>query len=264
MTAMVPPRVLTAADLLAPVTETLRGLSSVAAPSRLAADLLVTQTAGWLPATRLIDGSHLPRLLHAAQRQWQASPHAAAALVWKSYSYWIALPAVLGWASLRRVPLLHPADVVLEVSAHQAIPTIGLRPSVTVAILGSVPPAGSGPAPVCPVDSEAELLARLRESLLDAHLLPLLEAFREEVRVGTRTLLGSVSSGIATGILRAAHVLPGRPAEDIATLLEALGLADLIELVPGRNGRPLIRRKTCCLAFTLPRPKICSGCCIKP
>src|SRR5687767_14672693 len=131
---MVPPRVLTAADLLAPVTATLRGMSGAAAPSRLASGLLVSDTAGWLPATQLIDGSHLPRLLQAAQQQWQASPHAAAALVWKSYSYWMALPAVLGWASLRLVPLLRPADVLLDLRMHRAIPTIGLRRSVTVAV----------------------------------------------------------------------------------------------------------------------------------
>jgi hypothetical protein len=260
---MVPPRVLTAADLLAPVTATLRGMSSVVTPSRLVADLVVSETAGWLPATRLIDGSHLPRLLDAAQRQWQASPHAAAALVWKSYSYWMALPAVLGWASCRRVPLLHPADVLLDLRAHRAIPTIGLHRSVTVAVLPSAPLAPSEPSQVRLVEGEAELLALLRESLLDAHLMPLLEAFQGEVRVGTRTLLGSVSSGIATGILRAAHLLPGTPADHIATLLDALGVADLIELVSERNGRPVVRRRTCCLAFTLPRPKICAGCCIR-
>lgn len=263
MTAMVPPRVRTAADLLAPVAATLRGMSG-AAPSRLATDLLVDDAAGWLPATRLIDGSHLPGLLHAAQQRWQAAPHAAAALAWKSYSYWTALPAVLGWAALRRVPLLDPADVLLDLRRHGAIPTIGLRRSVAVAVLPSVTRALSGLAQVRLVEGEAELLKLLRESLLDAHLMPLLQAFQGEVRVGTRTLLGSVSSGIATGILRAAHVLPGTPAEHIATLLEALGVADLIELVPGRNGQPVVRRRTCCLAFTLPRPKICAGCCIKP
>jgi hypothetical protein len=162
------------------------------------------------------------------------------------------------------VPLLHPAEVLLDVRTPHAIPTIGLRHSVTVAVLPPVPPSLSGVSQVRVAGGEAELLALLRASLLDAHLTPLLQAFRDEVRIGARTLLGSVSSGIATGILRAAHLLPGRPAEHIATLLDALGVADLIELEPGRNGRPVIRRKTCCLAFTLPRPKVCSGCCIKP
>jgi ferric iron reductase protein FhuF len=40
-------------------------------------------------------------------------------------------------------------------------------------------------------------------------------------------------------------------------------VADLIELVPERDGRLDVQRKTCCLAFTLPQPKVCKGCCIK-
>ena len=39
-------------------------------------------------------------------------------------------------------------------------------------------------------------------------------------------------------------------------------IADLVDLVAGPGGRPTVQRKTCCLAFTLPRPKICAGCCI--
>jgi ferric iron reductase protein FhuF len=58
-------------------------------------------------------------------------------------------------------------------------------------------------------------------------------------------------------------VLPGSSAETIDTLLTALSVQDLIELVPGRNGKMDVQRKTCCLAFTLPNPKVCIGCCIK-
>ncbi|HEU5111371.1 MAG TPA: hypothetical protein VFT95_22750, partial [Micromonosporaceae bacterium] len=72
----------------------------------VAPGLLVTDPVGWLPATSLVDGSRLPELLDAAGRRWQAAPHAAAALAWKAYTYWLTLPAVLGWASARRVPLL--------------------------------------------------------------------------------------------------------------------------------------------------------------
>jgi ferric iron reductase protein FhuF len=115
------------------------------------------------------------------------------------------------------------------------------------------------------------MLGVLRESLLDAHLAPLVEAIHARVKVGTRTLLGSVSSGIAYGVLRTAGVVSGStgPAstagsvEAIGTLLRALDLDDLIELVPGPSGEPTVRRKTCCLAFALPESKICAGCCIK-
>jgi hypothetical protein len=83
------------------------------------------------------------------------------------------------------------------------------------------------------------------------------------VRLGKRTLLGSLSSGVAYAVLRSADVLPGSSVQTIDTLLGALGVDDLIELVPGRNGKLDVQRKTCCLAFTLPNPKVCVGCCIK-
>jgi ferric iron reductase protein FhuF len=83
------------------------------------------------------------------------------------------------------------------------------------------------------------------------------------VRLGKRTLLGSLSSGVAYAVLRSADVLPGSSEETIDTLLGALGVADLIELVESPNGKLEVQRKTCCLAFTLPNPKVCAGCCIK-
>jgi ferric iron reductase protein FhuF len=48
-------------------------------------------------------------------------------------------------------------------------------------------------------------------------------------------------------------------------ILTALGLEDLVDLSSRRDGRPglEVQRRTCCLAFTLPEPKICSGCCIR-
>jgi ferric iron reductase protein FhuF len=41
-------------------------------------------------------------------------------------------------------------------------------------------------------------------------------------------------------------------------VLAALGVARLVDLSP--DGR--VRRRTCCLAFALPEPKVCDGCCI--
>jgi ferric iron reductase protein FhuF len=114
------------------------------------------------------------------------------------------------------------------------------------------------------VPDEAALLAALRTTLLDAHLAPLLERIRESVRLGARTLLGSLASGVAYGVLRAADVLPGSAAANTDALLTALDVADLVDLVPGADGALTVQRRTCCLAFTLPEPKICSGCCIRP
>lgn len=248
---------------LAPVNETLRAMfgTSTRLPG-LAPDLQVTDTTGWEPATTLA-GEHLGTLLDAAGRRWNAQPHAAAALAWKAYTYWLALPAVLGWSSARRVPLLTADDTLIHFRDPRPLVTLGLRAETPVAVLPSDPIALSGLPTVRVVADEAELLAVLRSSLMDQHLTPLLDAIHSRVRLGKRTLLGSLSSGVAYAVLRSADVLPGSSAASIDTLLGTLGVSDLIELVPDRTGRLDVQRKTCCLAFTLPQPKVCKGCCIK-
>ncbi|MGC5015672.1 (2Fe-2S)-binding protein [Streptosporangium sp. DT93] len=259
---MIVPRQVNEAERLAPVTAALRDLHD---RSGLAPDLVVRDDTGWMPATWLTDGSRITDLLDAAHRRWQAAPHVAASLAWKSYSYWLVLPSVIGWASALRVPLLYPADVLVRIDGPDQFLAIGLRPSVAVAVLPSdalarfPPPTG-----VHVAGDEVALLEALRLSLLDAHLTPLLEETQARVRIGRRALLGSVSSGIAHGILRATGTLPGSPVEKtIHTLLQALGIADLIELVPGPNGEPTVRRKTCCLQFTVPGATLCTSCCIR-
>jgi len=248
---------------LAPVTATLRAMfgTSTELPG-LAPDLLVHNTAGWRPAT-VLAGAELDTLLDSARRRWSAQPHAAAALAWKSYTYWLALPAVLGWASARRVPLLTSNDVLIHFADPRPLITLGLRADIKVAVLPSDPLALSGLPQVEVVADEAALLKAFRTSLLDEHLGPLLDAIHGRVRLGRRTLLGSLSSGVAYAVLRSADALPGSSAETIDTLLGTLGVDDLIDLVPGPNGKLGVHRKTCCLAFTLPTPKVCAGCCIK-
>jgi hypothetical protein len=262
VTAVLDGRAYTAAPL-APLNATLRQMFGTDDLPGLAPGLLVEDEQGWLPATALLDGDLLPELLAGAQRSWQATPHAAAALLWKAYTYWLALPAVLGWASARRVPLLRAPDVLVQVDARRSALTLGLRRSTTIAVLPSDPLALRDHPEVRVLADEAALLGVLRESLLDEHLTPLLDAIHTQVRVGARTLLGSVASGVAYGILRAADGLPGATVENVGTLLGALDLEDLIELVPGETGELTVQRKTCCLAFTLPQPRICKGCCIR-
>lgn len=248
---------------LAPVIATLRAMfgTSTAIPG-VAPDLLVRDPAGWRPARALAEDD-LDTVLAAAGRRWNAQPHAAAALAWKAYTYWLALPAVLGWASARRVPLLTADHVLIHFNDPQPLVTLGLRADIPVAVLPGDPLALAGLPQVRVVADEAALLAEMRRSLLDEHLTPLLNAMHGTVRLGRRTLLGSLASGIAYGVLRSADALPGRSAETIADLNGALGIADLINLTPDRTGRLEVQRKTCCLAFTLPRPKVCQGCCIK-
>jgi hypothetical protein len=248
---------------LAPVTATLRAMfgTSTDLPG-LAPDLLVRDTAGWMPAAELA-GDQLPVLLASAQLRWSAQPHAAAALAWKAYTYWLALPAILGWASARRVPLLTSDNVLMHFDDRRPLVTLGLRHDIPVAVLPNDPLALSGLPQVRVVADEAALLEELRRSLLDEHLTPMHDAIRGQVRLGARTLLGSLASGIAYAVLRSADVLPGSSAQTINTLLTALDVEDLVELVPGPAGSLTVQRKTCCLAFTLPQPKVCNGCCIR-
>jgi hypothetical protein len=253
---------------LAPITATLRLMRAqrgVSATHGLAPDLVVPDPLGWTPATALANGDRLDALLDAAKQRWGAAPHAAAALAWKAYTYWLALPAVLGWASARRVPLLDPFRVLVRFTDHQPLLTLGLRRG-TVAVLPSDPLlaiAGSIPTwDLRVVADEAELLATLRHTLLDTHLMPIMDRIRERTHLGQRTLLGSVASGVAYGVIRASDALPGATNDTVTTLLDALGVADLVSLHPSPAGELSVQRHTCCLAFTLPEPKVCSGCCI--
>jgi ferric iron reductase protein FhuF len=255
--------VATATPLTA-VTSALRALGARRGPAAIRGivpELIVRDPTRWTPASQLIDGTRLPDLLDAAKDRWGATPHAAAALAWKSYTYWLALPAVLGWASARRVPLLDPDDVLIQFTDHQPLVTVGFR-RLRVAVLPSDPLVATGSPALQLVADETELLGTLRQTLLDGHLMPLLERLQEQVHVGQRTLLGSIASAVAYGVIRASDSLPGSTAEHVQTLLATLGVSDLVELSPGPGGLA-VQRRTCCLAFTLPQPKVCSGCCIR-
>jgi Ferric iron reductase FhuF-like transporter len=248
---------------LTPITTTLAAMFGTSTEiAGLAPDLLVHDSTGWSSATELA-GARLDELLETAGRRWNASPHAAAALAWKAYTYWSALPAVLGYASARRVPLLSSDNVLVHFNDPRPLLTLGLRADIGVAVLPNDPLALIGHPRVRVVADEEALLTELRRTLLDNHLTPLLNAIHDRVRLGKRTLLGSLASGVAYGILRSADAVPGSSAETIMTLHHALGVEGLIELVPDASGQLDVQRKTCCLAFTLPKPKVCQGCCIK-
>jgi hypothetical protein len=262
------------ADPLAAVRGTLSAMAARTdrPPLALAPGLTVTDTRGWTPATALASGEALDDFLDTAKQRWRATPHAAAALAWKCYSYWLALPAVLGYAADRRVPLLRPEGVVVRWSTDQPFITIGLTAAsasgsasaeVEVAVLPSDPLAlGARTTGIRVVADEAALLDELRASLVDDHLALVMAGIRSRLHLGRRTLWGSLAAGVANGLSRAADVIPG-PTMDTATqVLTGLGLADLVDLTPHEGGLS-VHRKTCCLAFTLPEPKVCAGCCIR-
>ncbi|GAA3298327.1 hypothetical protein Dvina_52135 [Dactylosporangium vinaceum] len=214
------------------------------------------------PQWRLAADLDVADLLDTAAGRWSAQPHAAAALAWKCYSYWCSLPAVLGFAASRRVPLMTPDHVLVRYQEPRPFLTLALRAPVT-AVLATDPIVATDAPGLLIVEDERELLGVLRRSLVVAHLDPLLDEFRRHARIGRRTLWGSVASGIAYGLSRAADSLPG-PTLDIANrLLAALDAEDLVDLTPRAGGGVDIQRRTCCLAFTLPTPKVCTTCCIR-
>jgi hypothetical protein len=248
----------------------------------IAAGLVVDDPAGWVPATELVSGAALDDLLQTAGRRWQAAPHAAAALAWKCYSYWLALPAVLGYATVRRVPLVSPDAVLVRWSARAPFIQVGLaaaaglrrsgrepgrRAAARVALLPNDPilahGAGRG---IRVVPDEAALLDELHTALVDEHLTPLLTQIRSRLHVGRRPLWGSLASGVAHGLSRAADVIPGSTMAVTTQVLDRLALRDLVDLAerPASAGLT-VQRRTCCLAFTLPEPhrKVCVGCCVR-
>ncbi|MBM2614542.1 hypothetical protein JIG36_03110 [Actinoplanes sp. LDG1-06] len=221
-------------DLLAAV----RGAFGTSTLPGLAPGLVVSDPEGWIPATALA-GEDSGLLLAAARRRWDARPHVAAALMWKAYSYWLCLPAAFGWVASRQVPHVTAAQVLVRLDAPDAPIRLGLRPGT----------------PSDPADP-----ATLRRVLLDEHVTPLLDALQREVRIARRPLLGSLSASLAHAARHAVRAVPDASAQAIDTLLKAVDVQDLIEW--DDNGR--LRRRTCCLAFTLPEPRICSDCCYQP
>jgi len=220
---------------------------------------IATPLGQWIPATALVHPDGLDLLLKAAAHRWNAQPHAAATLAWKSYSYWASLPTILSWAAARRVPLLTAKNTFALLHPEQPFLRVGVT-DVPFAVLPG-DPLGLVPGSVI-VESEEALLVTLRQVLLAEQLEPLMDALRAEVHVGRRTLLGSVASGVSYGIIRAGEAIRGGAADLLDQLLAALDLDDLVDIVRTPTGLA-VQRKTCCLAFTLDEPKICGGCCIR-
>jgi hypothetical protein len=260
---------------LAPVVTTLRGIVARHGDKpvhALAPTIVVDDPSRWTPARDLMSGSGLTDLLATAKERWRAQPHAAAALAWKCYTYWLALPALIGYAGARRVPLPRPDDVLLRHSRHQPFLRLALRHPVIAVLPGDPLAAFALPGRrsrqhgfrVMVCEDDAALRGEMRRALVDDHLEPLLEAIRERVHLGRRTLWGSLASGAAHALAKAEDVVPGPILPIIDEVLTELGVADLVEVTTDpATGALRIARRTCCLAFTLPEPKICTGCCIR-
>jgi len=251
---------------MSPVVATLRDLATRhgdTAVRGLAPTLFVDDPTGWTPASELVGGAGLADFLTTAERRWKAQPHVAAALAWKCYSYWLALPALIGYAGARRVPLPALDDVLVRYSEHQPFLRMALRRPFA-AVLESDPLAAARRPGVLVRKDDAALLRELKRALVDDHLEALMTGIRERVHVGRRTLWGSLASGVAHALYRAADSVPGPILPLIDEVLAALGVDDLVDITTDpATGGPHIARRTCCLAFTLPEPKVCKGCCIR-
>lgn len=219
--------------------------------------LVVADPGGWRSATALTDGTALDDLLGFPRHAWGAQPHAAAALAYKQYTYWLAMPAVLGWATARRVPLCDAGNVLVRCANDLPYVRIGLRAPI-VAVLPDDPVAGA-PGTVVTDDP----LAVLRATLLDRHVAPLVEATRERVRVGAHTLYGQLAASVAYVLSAARRALLDPPDEAAAELLGALGLDGMAAVHPA-DGACAVRRNTCCLAFVVEGlgRSLCIDCCV--
>jgi hypothetical protein len=210
--------------------------------------------------SELASGERVEELMATAAALWGGSAHANAALAWKTYCYWTLAPAVLGYIAARRVPVMDAANSVFSVSGEAPMFSVRqVRPRFLA--LPHDPCAGRRGVEV--VANEGDLLDRLRASMFEDHLGPVLDAFLARVRVGRRTLLGSLASGLSYAVASMAQAVPD-PDDVIAkTLLDAFDVAHLVDVSTDEAGRLLYRRRTCCLALTIEGGRTCSTCCVQ-
>ncbi|WP_030171562.1 (2Fe-2S)-binding protein [Spirillospora albida] len=229
-----------AEEALEPLFERLRAIAATGMPLGAVPGLRPPGD-GWAAVGELTVPPHdrLGELVGAVERQWDAPAHVAAALWWKSFSYWSTLPAVLGWALNRRVPVPAPDTTMVRTIAEE--PRMQVAATEFRVVTGDTGELG-------------EVIAGTL--LRDLHA-PLIEALHALTRAGRRGLWGSVAEALADPLIWFADDLVDDPAAAARALLDAVGepVAGLVEL-PGP------RRRTCCLWVTLPGREPCSTCCV--
>lgn len=204
-------------------------------------------------------GEACDQVLQHVATMWGAAPHVAAALAWKTYSYWSVLPAVLGYVSARRVPLWDPKEAHFIISRHNPLYSLHVG-DARFAVLADDPMASRSDVVVA--QDEEQLRQITRESLLDGHLDDVMRTLSTQARVGRRNLLGSLASGICYAALCTAGAGTESGEKIARDFLETFGVANLVDISSDENGKLVYQRHTCCLAFTLKGRNICSTCCL--
>jgi ferric iron reductase protein FhuF len=236
------------------VSVALRRPSGARATPRSAAPKPVS---GWVLADQLLAGETTLRAWTAAYGSVLGAPTTAvaAALALKAYAYAVLEPAVTGWIRHRRVLDLGAAHTYVRPGGQ----SLEVLPALTLyTVLPGDPLTGQQGVTV--VSGEDELLAALRRTLVDGHLALAVEAFRA-IRGGrARPLWGSV----AQSLCYPATIAEGNDRHaDVRALLSMLdpAIAALVEVAEVDDG-PVLLRRTCCYAYTLPSGELCRSCCL--
>ena len=186
------------------------------------------------------------------------------ALAFKAYTWALIECAVGRWVTERRVVDVSTSRVSVRIdsSGEPALQFLSLHYTV----LPDDPMAGESGITV--VSTETELLEALRRTLVENHLAPAVEAFRALRGGGPRPLWGTVAQSMGYPAATADPAfLPDRAAT-VRRLLSILpggveALVEIAELDEGQGWRPLLLRRTCCYAYTLPAyGQPCLTCCL--
>ena len=217
---------------------------------RLVADpLVVSDERGWIAATDLTSGAYLNGLFELPQRLWAAPPQAAVVLAWKTYVYRLAQPLAAAWTMAREIPLLSADNVLFQLLPEQPYISVGLRRAAS-AVLRTSPARMAEGAIVLP-DEELQL-DFLHRTLIEGHLLPLLELTTATRRISEWALWGQAAAALAYAFADIS-ITAAADANRFTALLPMPALAE-----DGEDEAAW--HDTCCLAFASPTLSACDDC----